>query len=185
LQVIDVRPSRPEHSRTHLQLHLARASAVVLLALAPAACGEDSDEPSAAPSAPAPAKAVYQLARLDITDRIAPERWLASRQAGRDLAEDDPEVVALKAALDGAGRRFREYPRMIANRAVQLEDMLKQKDILEPAPQLIARLSQAVGEARNVESFGALCQQYYNLRLQGLDQQEALKVLGNDGNAKN
>ena len=60
----------------------------------------------------------------------------------------------MRRVLDTAGKRFRDFPRMVANRAVQLEDMLREKDISERAPQLIALFSDVAGEARNVESFG-------------------------------
>jgi hypothetical protein len=158
---------------------------MLCLALVLAACGEEASEPSAPRTVPAPPKAVYQLELLGVTDRIPPEQWLASRQAGRDLPEDDPNVVALRRTLDIAGRRFREFPRMVANRAVQLEEMLQQQKMPEPAPELIVRLSGVVGEERHVESFGAICQHYYNLRMQGLDQQEALEVLRNVDNPGN
>ncbi len=120
-----------------------------------------------------------------MTDTTPPELWLASRQAGSDLAMDDARVVALKEVLDDASRSFREYPRMIANRAVQLEEMLQEKNMGEPAPELVAELSRAVGPERNVESFGALCGQYFNLRMQGLDRQQALKVLASESRPSN
>ena len=163
---------------------LARLGATLCLALMLAACGEEASEPSAPAPVPAP-KAVYQLELLGVTDRIPPEQWLASRQAGRDLPEGDPSVAALRHTLEVAGRRFREFPRMIANRAVQLEEMLQQQKMPEPAPELIARLSDVAGEERHVESFGAICQHYYNLRMQGLGQQEALEVLRNVDNPGN
>ena len=66
---------------------------------------------------------------------------------------------------------------MIANRAVQLEGMLKEKGISEPAPELIQSLSQAAGTSGNVrtyEGFGAMCQKYFILRQQGLAREQAL-----------
>jgi hypothetical protein len=150
-----------------------------------AACGEEPEETPLAIAAPEPQVAIYQLDRLKKTDRVSPERWLASRQARRDLPEDHPNVARHRQLLDVASRRFREYPRMIANRAVQLEDMLKQRKLPEPAAQLIVRLSGVPGETRYVESFGAVCQQYFNLRMQGLDQEEALMFLKNGAHAGN
>ena len=78
---------------------------------------------------------------------------------------------------DFRGERFRDHPRMIANRAVQLEGMLREKDIPERAPELIAVLSEVPGEARYVESFASLTQQYYNLRMEGLGRAQAVDVL--------
>jgi hypothetical protein len=87
--------------------------------------------------------------------------------------------------LATAGRRFREYPRMIANRAVQLEAMLAEKNMPESAPQLIEELTTVPGDTRYVESFGALCQQYFNLRTQGVERQDALKLLKTGGDTTN
>jgi hypothetical protein len=156
-------------------------SAALCVGLALAACGEEPEETSVAAASPPHPPAIHLLARLSVTDHIAPEQWLASRQAARDLPEDDASVVAMKQTLEIAGRRFRDYPRMIANRAVQLEAMLREQNLSEPAPQLIEVLSGVPHEARYVESFAALCQQYYNLRLQGLDRQAALTALSNPG----
>jgi hypothetical protein len=150
-----------------------------------AACGEEPEETPAAAEAPAPRIAIYQLDRLKVTDHVAPEQWLASRQSRRDMPEDHPNVTRIKHTLDVASRRFHDRPRMIANRAVQLEEMLMQKKLLEPAVQLIARLSRVPGETPYVESFGAICQQYFNLRMQGLDQEEALNVLKIGAHASN
>lgn len=153
------------------------------LALAITACSEEPEE-AAAPGPPL-RPAIYQLAHLGIADRTPPELWLASRQAHRDLPEDDVGVTELKHALDVAARRFREHPRMIANRAVQLEGMLGEKHLGEAAPELIERLSRVPGETRYVESFGGLCQQYYNLRMQGLEPEAAVRALREGGDASN
>lgn len=87
--------------------------------------------------------------------------------------------------MTAAERSFREYPRMIANRAVQLEEMLSGNNADERAPQLIARLSEVAGGERYVDSFGALCQQYFHLRKQGFGPDEALEVLKRGGAASN
>jgi hypothetical protein len=179
-------PSLPQRrSIAHGAWRLLRLSAVLCVVVAATACSEESEERTTAGTAPQAPVAIYELTHLGVTDHIPPEQWLASRQAGRDLPEDDPSVAAFKRALETAGRRFRDYPRMIANRAVQLEEMLQEKNLAEPAPQLIARLSEVPGETRSVESFGALCQHYYNLRMQGLDQHEALEILKHGGDTSN
>jgi hypothetical protein len=183
--MVGIPSSQERRSAVRLARRLVRTCGLLWLVLAVAACGEEPEEKSAASAPPAPPAAIYQLGRLDPTDRTLPEQWLASRQAGRDLAEDDLAVIELKRTLEVAGRRFREYPRMIANRAVQLEVMLKQKDMGEPAPQLIERLARVPGETRYVESFGALCQQYFNLRMQGHAPEEAVKMLKDGADASN
>ena len=65
---------------------------------------------------------------------------------------------------------------MIANRAVQLEDMLKSEGGGESAIFLIDRLNGAIAPGR-IESFGAAGQQYYNMRRAGLTGEQALDAL--------
>lgn len=66
---------------------------------------------------------------------------------------------------------------MVANRAVQLEAMLDPTDGRETAVWLLAMLSEVVTEPGKVEGFGALGQQYYNLRKTGLSERDALQDL--------
>ena len=144
-----------------------------------AACSNESDAPSLPPSAPAaqPQIKIHTLDWLKRTDPVAPEQWLASREAGRDLDATDPEVASMHRALEVAAVRFRDYPRMIANRAVQLQAMLSKKGIDEHAPSVIATLCEVPGNTRSIESFASLTQQYYNLRLKGLDKRQAVAEL--------
>jgi hypothetical protein len=157
-----------------------RALAIAALAacLAMSAC---SDEPTPGAATPQPVEetkpAWHRLGWLRLTDGIAPEQWLASREADSDLALDDPAVADMRRVLDVASSRFRDLPRMIANRAVQLETMLKEKSIDERAPRIIVTLSDVPGRTRYVESFAGLTQQYYNLRVDGLTRAQAIDVL--------
>jgi len=66
---------------------------------------------------------------------------------------------------------------MIANRAVQLETMLKNAGGTETAILLIARLTDAIAGPGRIESFGAAGQQYYNLRQAGMSGEQALGEL--------
>lgn len=152
------------------------------LSVVVSACGDEtvSEPPHAAPPV-AEKQAQAQLDWLRMTDGIAPEQWLASREAGRELDLYDPAVLDMRHVLERATARFRDLPRMIANRAVQLEGMLGEKRIVERAPRIIVSLSQVPGETRYVESFGALTQQYYNLRMEGLSRGEALEALKRQG----
>jgi hypothetical protein len=160
---------------------LLRTIAVALSVLV-SACGDEtvSETPQGAPPV-AEKQAPAKLEWLRITDGIAPEQWLASREAGRELDLYDPAVLDMRHVLERATARFRDMPRMIANRAVQLEGMLGEKRIVERAPRIIVSLSQVPGETRYVESFAALTQQYYNLRMEGLSRGEALEALKRQG----
>ncbi|KWT65217.1 hypothetical protein APY04_2966 [Hyphomicrobium sulfonivorans] len=83
----------------------------------------------------------------------------------------------MREKLDTASKRFRDHPRMIANRAVQLEGMLQEKKIAERAPEIIDTLCEVQLSGRSVESFSSLTQQYYNLRMEGLDRDKAIVAL--------
>ena len=169
-------------SRPDLPLKRSLFTIALVLSVLVSACGDEtvSEAPHVAPPA-AEKQAHLQLEWLRLTDGIAPEQWLASREAGRQLDLYDPAVIDMHHILERASARFRDMPRMIANRAVQLEAMLSEKRIAEKAPRLIVSLSQVPGERRYVESFGALTQQYYNLRMEGFSRAEALEALKRQG----
>jgi hypothetical protein len=168
--------ARPERSLFGMA---AKAVTAVLLALLAAGCDE-AVEPTIAPPAAIEAPKGPALARikwLDQHDNIAPEQWLASREAGADLTAADPAVAAMRTTLAEAAKRFSDPPRMIANRAVQLESMLAAKGITEHAPELIRSLTAAVTGVQAVEGFGTTCQHYFILRQQGLNRDAALGQL--------
>jgi hypothetical protein len=186
---IGARPDRPHGFVTCLATAMVkgwRAAVLVLLSAFGVAC-EDATEPQVTSEPPAtatsPAADTRALVRREwITqhDKIAPERWLASRAAGSDVPAADPSVSDMRTLLATAHERFGDPARMIANRAVQLETMLKEKGIAEPAPELIKSLTEAAGTTENVrsyEGFGAICQKYFILREQGVAREQALADL--------
>lgn len=140
---------------------------------------EDENLPAAETTAPQAAKSpqLPRLKWLDAHSAITPEQWLASREAKVDLDENDAAVAALRIKLNEAARRFGDPARMIANRAVQLEEMLAEEGIDESAPELIEALSTAATESRMREGFGSLSQHYFNLRKQGVEREAALQQL--------
>lgn len=153
---------------------------IALIALVAGGCDDATDPNTIGAVAPdvAPKKPVLPRVKwLDQRNETAPEVWLASREAHADLDEADPAVLALKANLDIAARRFHDPARMIANRAVQLEDMLAAEGVEEHAPALIQMLTEAAGGRDAREGFGAMCQHYFYLRKQGLDREAALSQL--------
>lgn len=162
----------------NVTLNLLLRTIAIAMSLLLSACGDENFAEPQTSASPAEEKRVsHRLEWLRLTDGIAPEQWLASREAGRDLDLYDTAVIDMRRVLDVAAARFRDQPRMIANRAVQLETMLHEKNIDERAPRLIVTLSQVPGQARYIDSFAALTQQYYNLRMEGLDRGQALDAL--------
>ena len=183
---IGARPDRPHGlvaSLSPAMVKAWRAAVLALLSTCGVAC-EDTTEPLATNEPPAtatsPAADTRALVRREwITqhDKIAPELWLASRVAGADVPISHPSVSDMRIVLSAAHERFGDPSRMIANRAVQLETMLKEKGIAEPAPELIKSLTEAAGTIRGNEGFGAICQKYFILREQGVTREQALANL--------
>lgn len=163
-------------SRRKSILHCTLLLAVFSVAFS--GCSDEAQTPSESTAKEQPTKSQLHRAKwLWVTDANPPEQWLASREAKRDLALDEPAVLDMARVLHVAATRFRDHPRMIANRAVQLEEMLGEKGITESAPKLIVTISQVPGATRSVESFASLTQQYYNLRKGGLAQAPAIDAL--------
>ncbi|MFD2139876.1 hypothetical protein [Ancylobacter oerskovii] len=157
-------------------LSLTRAVGSAGLALVLAGCpGEQPSETRervAAPSGNATA-AKQWLQPLDATE---PGVWLASRAAGHDVATNDPAVGDWRALLADADSRFGEDDRMIANRAVQLEGMLREINVTQSVRTLLADFTPLAGKGSR-SGFSDLCQHYYNLRSQGLTREAALAAL--------
>lgn len=134
-----------------------------------AGCGQE--EPARLTSEPTtPVAEVPAADWLGPGETPSPARWLAGRIAGAGA-----DVDATAALLAAAAERYRESPRMIANRAVQLQAMLAEQGIDETAIALIGWLGGLPAQGR--VSFSADCQHYFNLRVQGLDREQALARL--------
>lgn len=115
---------------------------------------------------------------LSPIDRLDPAVWLAAHESGRPPSASDAAVERLRRALDEAGAHFLESPRMLANRAAQLGDMLAAAGMSEDYAELIESLSRVAAAAPTKQTFGELCQHYVNLRRQGEEKSGALAALG-------
>lgn len=112
------------------------------------------------------------------TDGSDPARWLASREAGHPLPADAAAVRDLRESLDRARSAFVEDKRMIANRTVQLGQMLSEIGKSESYRGLIDGLGGiAALRGRHKSLYGEMCQHYYNTRAQGADHTTALARL--------
>jgi hypothetical protein len=146
--------------------------------LAGALAGCNDDEPRAKPEHVEKRSGMAPIAKSDWLTReddVKPEVWLIEHQAksGAAPASDEGHV---RLALDEAAQKFRDSPRMIANRAVQLQNMLKAEGQDETAIALITGLNGAIASGR-IESFGAAGEKYYNMRKSGLSSEQALTSL--------
>lgn len=163
---------------------LSRSLLLCWLALVIVACDEQPEAETATPERvdservdPArPAAVIAAKPWLDVRDRTPPEQWLASREAGVDVPPSTPQVAELRALIAQADRRYGETPRMIANRAVQLEAMLAERGIEETARRVIEGLI-VVGREDEPRNFGETGQHYFNIRTTGMSREDALLSL--------
>lgn len=114
---------------------------------------------------------------LRATDGTDPATWLASRERGRAVAETDPAVADMREALASARAHFLETERMLANRTAQLGRMLADDGHPEGYASLLRALSSVAATAVTRQTYGEICQHYFNLRRNGAERGEALKLL--------
>ncbi len=114
---------------------------------------------------------------LSPVDPMDTGRWLASREAGHLLANDDEASVRMRRDLGQASAYFVEEQRMIANRTAQLGQMLADAGKAESYDSLLGGLTGIAQAANRKLLYGEMCQHYYNTREQGIDRGEALAKL--------
>ncbi|EEF78425.1 hypothetical protein LP43_1830 [Methylophaga thiooxydans] len=149
--------------------------AVGLLLLA-IACNDEYDLSSSDTSVNAPNQNKDQVPQwLESHHEISAADWLIIRSPAA-LKGDVTDKQHRVAILQDASEHFRENPRMIANRATQLEDMLLEIDIEESAVSLIDQFTHLPTRG-TPHNFSAYCQYYFNLRAQGYDEHYALAEL--------
>lgn len=172
------------HDTTHFRHRIpdsakrATAAVLVLSSAMVCACSDDPAETITHPTEHVEAKTSLARERwLEADESTQPEVWLASRIKGKAVEPRSPEVERIEGLLHTTAGQFRESPRMIANRAVQLEGMLAEIRAPESAIEIIEELSRVVGEKKHDEGFGSLCQHYFNLRAAGHNRDQALADL--------
>lgn len=121
---------------------------------------------------------LYERRWIEVKDKVSPARWLASREAKRDVDPKAPEVARIGDLIAAADRHFTEAPRMIANRAVQVEEMLSERGVVM-SPRLVIEDLVAVADGSEQEraGFGETCQHYVTSRLGGASREEAVAAL--------
>lgn len=114
---------------------------------------------------------------LRLLDDQDPVDWLIEHEnrVGIDVVEERRKEI--ETSLMRAKKLFGESPRMIVNRAVQLEAMLAEMGDRETAVDLIVTLTDSLSERGRIDGFGAYAQQYYSLRKQGLSGVESIGLL--------
>ena len=155
---------------------ILRTVLVIAASAALAGCPSDSEPTKTKVASKAAANSIGGKTWLEPLDTTSPERWLASRDAGTDLPDTAPAVAAWRAVLSDADARFDETPRMIANRTVQLEAMLREIGITMSVHDLLRDFA-TLAEKGARRGFSEVCQHYYNLRARGDDGAASLAAL--------
>jgi len=149
------------------------ASVAISLSLVLAGC---SDEP--APQSKSTVKASpLQRQWLEINSSIRPAHWVLDWKQPGERSATDPDMQRVQGNLTAAHTIYRESERMIANRAVQLEQMLAKLNVEESAANILEDISSIAGEIGQTEGFGAVSQHYYILRSNQYDRTAALELL--------
>ena len=117
---------------------------------------------------------------LQVGDAISPSEWLARRESGDDSAAPAEATRRIQTVLAAADQRFYEGRRMIANRAVQLEEMLRENGVHEDARTIIEQLTSIAPDGEHA-GFGEAGQHYVTARLQGATREDALALLKRKG----
>ncbi|GEP01222.1 hypothetical protein [Methylobacterium haplocladii] len=152
---------------------------LAMLALALGGCGGgDEAETKSEDQAVVATQSDAEIpAWLSPTDPMDTGRWLASREAGRPVPNDDAASAQMRRSLGRAQSFFIEDPRMIANRTVQLGQMLGEAGQKEGYQALIEGLTRVAQGAKGRQLYGEMCQHYYNNRHRGDDRATALAQL--------
>ena len=150
-----------------------------LILLVPlAACNRGDDAAERDETVVARTSETELAAWLSHKDGTDPARWLAGREAGHPLANDAAPVQAIRASLARAAEGFIEDRRMIANRTVQLGEMLAETGKSESYRDLLDGLGRiAAARGRHKSLYGEMCQHYVNFRNRGLGHEAALAEL--------
>ncbi|GEP10325.1 hypothetical protein [Methylobacterium gnaphalii] len=158
---------------------MRRLSFVSLVLAALGGCGETDEDQAKTEeqSVVATQSDTDTPAWLSPTDAMDTGRWLASREAGRPLSNDDAASAQMRRSLGQAQSFFIEDPRMIANRTVQLGRMLSEAGKKETYEALLEGLTAVARSARGRQLFGEMCQHYFNTRRRGVDREASLAQL--------
>lgn len=138
---------------------------------------DDASSPNGHAAREAVSVPAHKVKWLEQSNPLSPAQWLVSRDEEKPRPLQDSEVRRIGELLMIANKRYRESERMIANRSVQVEDMLEGLGLHEEAKEILQQLVDIGGEAGQTEGFGAISQHYFNLRAAKVERAVALSTL--------
>lgn len=148
-----------------------------MTSLAVGGCGDESPQSGERRQVSGDESGAHRAKWLEVSSSISPAQWLASRGEASARPLSDPEVQRVAAQLSEAHKRYRESERMIANRSVQVSEMLRQIGHDEGPIRILDDLAAIGGEVGQTEGYGAISQYYFNLRAASVPRAEALATL--------
>jgi hypothetical protein len=149
---------------------------VFAFALGLSACGDEAG-PGSRTDVRGKVTDAHKVTWLELRSPITPAQWLVSRDEAKARSLRDPDVQRVTGELERAHAIYRESSRMIANRAMQVSDMLAGIGIAEPPTVVLSDLTAIAGEVGQTEGFGGVAQHYFNLRAARVARDEALAAL--------
>jgi hypothetical protein len=121
------------------------------------------------------ASAVKRPVWLTPLSAIDPAGWMAEWPG--HAGEIGDRLSMAQQLLDRADKRFNEEPRMIANRSVQMAEMLRERGAMEHPLEILNDLLAVPGPDTGFVTFSDLCHHYFTIRQRGLERRAALDAL--------
>lgn len=168
------------HSTATAFSRLAQSAVIALgclTSLAIGGCGDEAPQSGERRQVSGDDTGAHRAKWLEVSSSISPAQWLTSRGEDKVRPVSDPEVLRVAAQLSEAHKRYRESERMIANRSVQVSEMLRQIGHDEGPIRILDDLAGIGGEVGQTEGYGAISQYYFNLRAASVPRAEALATL--------
>ncbi|MDQ8698890.1 hypothetical protein [Hyphomicrobium sp. LHD-15] len=166
----------PNDKRSYAPFNVASFIAIVLALVLPA-CTDEPVVQSKKTVMETPPGTGLQRQWLELNSSIKPAQWVLDWRKPKERSASDEEMQRVQKHLTAAHNIYRESERMIANRAVQLEQMLAKLNVEESAANILEDISAVAGEIGQTEGFGAVSQHYYILRSGEYDRGAALALL--------
>lgn len=113
---------------------------------------------------------------LPVTDRTPPAKWLAALEQSGKHQPDPARIRAFDEILKRLDERFYEDARMIGNRTVQLQHMLREEDIQVEFMDILNGLER-ISSIAVLKNYGELCAHYFNIRVNGQSHADTVLAL--------
>lgn len=120
---------------------------------------------------------IQEKETLSIADNITPAEWLLAKY--QQTSDHDPARTKAyyKALLRRIQSHVHENDRVIANRVVQMTNMLNENAMHTNQEMLLTSFANYLESAQKEYVFGEIIDNYNNIRTMGLSHEDAMKKL--------